>query len=123
MVTSTQVAAGVGGGSVGVVASEALIHVTDDQADLIVGTLGAGSLGLAAAGFMGIGPVPEAAAPGLAGFGVGSLGWLVGRNANVFPALTVNVPAEVNLAGPIITALALGTVLAAANTVLDLTGR
>lgn len=117
MVTATQVASGIGGGSVGVVASEALIHVADEHTGTIVATLGTGALGLSAAGIMGVGPVPAGAAPGLAGFGIGALTWYLGRHEGALPALSIDVPTEVNVVEPVITAVAVGTVLLAANTV------
>lgn len=117
MVTPTEAAAGVGGASVGIVASETLIHVADEQATVVTGVAGFGAIGLATAGALGVGPIPDAAVPGLAGFGMGSLVWLAGRRQGVLPALAVDVPGEVNVVEPVITALAIGTVLLAADTV------
>lgn len=122
MVSTAQIGAGVGAGAVALVGAEALEHgiergaIGRGTARVTVTTVGVGSLAVAAGATAGLVPFGPTAAASLAGVGVGSLGWFELRERGLAPRLTVEVPDEVNLAGPIITSAVVSAATLAAAT-------
>lgn len=125
-VTQRQVASGVGGASIGLVGAEATRHAV--ERDIIspgvgwgiVGTGAAASLGLAGADLAGLVSLPRPAPSLLAGVGAGSTSWYAARSAGVAPRLTIDIPEQINLAGPLATTFAITSVGVAAGTLISL---
>lgn len=121
MATRGQLAAGVGGVGLGALAAEGIQHaadrelVTDRQARTIPGAIAGTAFAAAAIGGTGIVQMPPATVFTLAGIGLGSATWGIARDRGLAPRLTIDVPEEVNLAGPLVSAAVFGGVgLAAA---------
>lgn len=124
-ITARQAGAGVGGASLGVVGAEAIQHadnrdiVGERAAHLAAAGIGVGTVGIAAGTAAGVVPLPAEAAATIGGYGVGSSAWYAAREVGLAPRLTVDIPAEVNLADPLVTAAVIGTVGVAAGTVVS----
>lgn len=116
MVSQRQVGAGVGAGAIGLVGGEAAAQaaeserLTREQADAIVGSFAASTVGTAALSALGVTGLGPATTAGLAGVGLGSSGWYLARREGVAPRLTVDPPEEINLTEPIITSFVVSAV-------------
>lgn len=112
MVSKEQVAAGVGAGAVGITISEIGLHARE-RGNRILWLVPVGSA-VAAIGLGGIGAATGRTGPrttaSLLGYGGGVLGWVAARERGLAPRLTVDVPDEVNLAAPLVTAFTLSVV-------------
>lgn len=121
-ITAAQVGAGVGGASIGVLGAEGIQHaerrgiVSDRTGTLVATGIGVGTIGLGAASLAGIAPIPPEVAATVGGYGLGSSAWYTAREGGIAPRLTIDVPAEVNLADPLVTAAVFGIVGVAATT-------
>lgn len=126
MVTQQQVATGVGAGALGVGVGETIQRagesgrLTDRQAALLAGGVGATTLWAAVLGELDVIPLGDRSVIGLAGFGLGEVGWFAGRRLEAAPRLTLRVPDEVNLASPLINSAVFGLVGAGAATAVGL---
>lgn len=124
-VTREAVGAATAGGAVGIIASEALREAgrreltDDDTPRRVAGVAGIGAVGIAGLGATNVIALPRGASAGLAGLGTTTLAWTAAAERGIVPRLTVDVPEEVNLAGPLVTALALSTAGLAAATLTD----
>lgn len=121
-ITQRGLGAGIGGASLGVLGAEATRHAVDRELIGpglgwgIIGTGAVGSLGLIGAELAGYSSLPAGTVPLVAGVGGGSTTWYAARSAGLAPRLTIDVPDQINLAGPLATTLALSTVGIAAGT-------
>lgn len=117
------VGAAVGGASVGLAGAEVLQHadhrdlVSQRTANVAAGALAATSIGLTAASLAGVVPLSADATGFTAGVGIGSSTWYVARETGVAPRITLDVPDEVNVAGPLVTAFVLSSVGIAVGTI------
>lgn len=123
-ISQADIASGSAGLSIGVVVSEGLQQgveaerISPTTAQMTAAGIGATGLGLVAADATGVVGLPGEAAAFAGGAGVGSTSWLAARAAGVAPRITVEIPEEVNLARPLVTAV-VGTVVGiAAGTAL-----
>lgn len=125
-ITQRGVATGVGGASVGLFGAEVTRHgvergvISPGVGWGIIGTGAAGAVGLIGADLAGLLSLPAGSLPFIAGVASGSTAWYAGRAAGVAPRLTVDIPQQINLAGPLATTLAISTVGVAAATLSSL---
>lgn len=124
-ITQRQVGAGVGGASIGLVGAEALEQAQEqdmiepETGRFIAGGIAAASIGLTAGAVADLVPMDAETTAFVAGVGIGSSSWYVGREAGVAPRLSVAIPEEVDLVGPIVTGALIGVVGIAATTLLS----
>lgn len=117
-------AAGVG---LGVIIGEGISQgadsgvLTQRQADSVALGVGGGAIAMAALGELGVVAIPRTRTFGIAAFATGELGWYVGRRLELLPRLIVDVPNEINLAGPITTSLVFALVGAGATALVAAT--
>lgn len=109
-ITHRQIGVGVGGASLGLVGAEGIQHaqeadlISDLQGRFIAGGVAAASLGLTVGSLTGFVPIGPEATALVGGAGLGSTVWYTARETGLAPRLTVDVPDEVNLADPLVTA-------------------
>lgn len=124
-VSKRQVGTGVGAGAIGVIASESVQHarlrglLTRRQAQVAAAGVGLGATGLGVAAHYGLAPFGPTASAGLAGFGIGTLAWTASRELGIAPRLTLHVPDEVDLLGPVVTGAVLSIAGLAFSTARD----
>lgn len=120
MVTRRQLASGVGAGTLGIGAAEAIQKaeerrvITAKQGAILASGIGLGSLAVSFTG------VSTDAAVAAAGFGGTELGWYFGREIGTLPRLTFELPEEVNVADQFISSAVFGLATAAGATVFAL---
>jgi len=121
-ITQRNVGAGVGGATLGVGGAEVVRQAVEREmlspraGWLLVGGGAASTAGLAAAHWLGAIELPPGIPAILTGVAGGSTGWYAARSVDVAPRLVVDIPNEVNLASPLVTAFTLGMVGVVATT-------
>lgn len=125
-ISTRDVGAGVGGASLGIGGGEVMRRAVETgqltpRQGAAAATIGAGIAGgVATADFIGLVDLPARLGPIIGGYGVGSAAWYAARSVDLAPRLVFNVPQEVNLADPLVTAFTLGVVGVAASTLLGI---
>lgn len=125
-ITQQHLTAGVGGAGMGLVGGELARHgverdmISERQGWLAVGGGSAASLGLVAADLAGVVDLSARQTGLLGGIGVGAPTWYAARGTNLVPRITLDVPDEVNVAGPLTTTVVLSVVGLAAGTAISL---
>lgn len=116
----------VGGGALGVGGAEVTRQAVERDMIppgvgwLIVGGGAGAKLGVIGADMAGIISLPDGTPALLAGIAAGSTGWYTARSIGLAPRLTVDIPEEINLASPLITAFTAGLVGLAATAAFQL---